>query len=263
MSPAPAYTFSNSSPQAETQLDLLQHMLDPHTIGHVSSLNLAPDARCWEIGAGAGSIARWLATEPQRQVIATDIDTTHLDTGGRVQAITHDITSAELPEPGPYDLIHARLVLLHLPQRLDILGRLVDSLAPGGWLMLEEFDCEEPLRVLTAASKHDAALFTHVHHAIITALTSRGASPTWAYQTYEAMRAAGLDDITSVVRAEAATASSVAALLHEVNTRQLHPTLLKLGVTAAQLDAFRGLMHDPTFTAMGYPLVSSWGRRPR
>jgi hypothetical protein len=41
-------------------------------------------------------------------------------------------------------------VLIHLPQRDQVIERLVSALAPGGWLMLEEFDsrsvpaCPEP-----------------------------------------------------------------------------------------------------------------------
>jgi 2-polyprenyl-3-methyl-5-hydroxy-6-metoxy-1,4-benzoquinol methylase len=44
----------------------------------------------------------------------------------------------ELPA-GRYDLIHARLVLSHLPQRRDVLARLVQALRPGGWLVVEDF----------------------------------------------------------------------------------------------------------------------------
>ncbi len=39
-----------------------------------------------------------------------------------------------------FDLIHARLVLIHIPAREAVLERLVTALRPGGWLVIEDFD---------------------------------------------------------------------------------------------------------------------------
>jgi trans-aconitate methyltransferase len=49
-----------------------------------------------------------------------------------------------------FDLIHARLVLIHVPEREEVLARLVAALKPGGWMVEEEFDSQslpcDPLR---------------------------------------------------------------------------------------------------------------------
>lgn len=42
--------------------------------------------------------------------------------------------------PGSFDLIHARWVLVNLPQREEVLAKAVTWLAPGGWLVLEDLD---------------------------------------------------------------------------------------------------------------------------
>ena len=34
-------------------------------------------------------------------------------------------------------------MLQHVPERLDVLDRLVASLAPGGWILIEDFDTAE------------------------------------------------------------------------------------------------------------------------
>ena len=47
-----------------------------------------------------------------------------------------DILSDPLPDE-EFDLIHCRLVLEHLPGRLDALARMAGALAPGGWLVVE------------------------------------------------------------------------------------------------------------------------------
>lgn len=45
--------------------------------------------------------------------------------------------------PGPWDVIHERLVLQHVPERLDVLTRLLAVRAPGGVLLVEDFDTGE------------------------------------------------------------------------------------------------------------------------
>jgi SAM-dependent methyltransferase len=68
------------------------------------------------------------------------------------------------PVPGaPFDLVYARLLLFHLPQRVDVLARLWDAVAPGGHLLVQDYDLrnvstlpeldwgDELLRVITGA----------------------------------------------------------------------------------------------------------------
>jgi chemotaxis methyl-accepting protein methylase len=44
------------------------------------------------------------------------------------------------PPTGPFDLIHARLVLVHVTERDAALRTLAGALAPGGWLVIEDAD---------------------------------------------------------------------------------------------------------------------------
>jgi SAM-dependent methyltransferase len=45
------------------------------------------------------------------------------------------------PPPGDgFDLVHARLVLVHVPQRAAALAAMISALRPGGWLLVEEAD---------------------------------------------------------------------------------------------------------------------------
>ena len=64
-------------PTEQQRLHLLEQMLDPDTIRILDQRGIQPWWRCLELGAGSGSIARWLASRcPDGQVIATDISTT-------------------------------------------------------------------------------------------------------------------------------------------------------------------------------------------
>jgi SAM-dependent methyltransferase len=53
--------------------------------------------------------------------------------------VCRDIVADGVPG-GPYDLIHTRMLLMHLPARDKLLKELVSALRPGGWLLAEELD---------------------------------------------------------------------------------------------------------------------------
>ena len=49
------------------RLRLLEARYDPHTHRRLSMFGPLAGTRCLEVGAGAGSVARWLAARPDRQ----------------------------------------------------------------------------------------------------------------------------------------------------------------------------------------------------
>ncbi|MGS2616205.1 class I SAM-dependent methyltransferase [Micromonospora sp. LZ34] len=257
------YTFDNGSPEAVPQLRALESFLDPITAHRIAPPVLAPGNVCWEIGAGGGSVARSMARAvgPAGRVLATDIDTAHLAPTGNLDVRRHDVRSE--PPPGDaFDLIHARLVLLHLPERRRVLATLAGALAPGGWLVVEEFDCTAPLRVLTAPSDDAAKLFAQVTDAMLGILQSHGADLAWAQDVHAELAAAGLVDVDTVTHSRSWPGGSTGASLYVTNSRQLEPELLDAGLSAGQLEAFRKLLRDPGFAVMSYQFVSARGRRP-
>lgn len=257
---APGYAFSNRSPEANTQLRALESFLDPIT---AARLPLAASARCWEVGAGGGSVARIMADAvgPDGYVLATDIDPLHLVADGNLAVRRHDVREAP-PREAPFDVIHARLLLLHLPERRRVLRELVGALVPGGWLVVEEFDCTAAPRVLTAPNDDAAKLFHQVMDAIFGVLRDRGADLAWAQDVHTEMALAGLAEIDTVTHTESWTGGSPGMSLYEVNSRQLEPRLLSAGLSAEQLRGFRTLTRDPAFTAMSYQFVSTRARQP-
>lgn len=256
------YAFDNRAAEAVAQLRTLESILDPVSARRLAYPVLRPAARCWEVGAGGGSIARLMARAvgPDGHVTATDIETTHLVDGPNLTVQRHDVRTESPPE-GPFDVIHARLLLLHLPERRRILAELAQALAPGGWLIVEEFDATAGLRVLTAPSDSAGKLFTQVVDALIDVLRDRGADLAWAQNAHTEMALVGLTDVDTVTHAESWTGGSVGASLHEINSRQLEPKLLAAGVSADDLTAFRQLARDARFSALSYQFVSTRGRR--
>jgi SAM-dependent methyltransferase len=74
-------------------------------------------------------------------VTATDLETDFLAELSlpNLEVLRHDVRIDEFPER-TFDLIHARTVLMHLPERMATLRRMVSWLAPGGWLLVEDAD---------------------------------------------------------------------------------------------------------------------------
>src|SRR5205814_3436619 len=80
------------------------------------------------------------AVGPTGHVLATDIDVSWLTAGDGYEVRRHDVAADPPPQPGTFDLVHARLVLVHVPDRARALATMAAALRPGGWLLVEDAD---------------------------------------------------------------------------------------------------------------------------
>jgi SAM-dependent methyltransferase len=143
--------------EERARLRLIEELYDPATMRRLSSLGLISGWRCLELGAGAGSIACWLAARvgPFGQVVATDIDPRFLEDIKlpNLEVRRHDVRTDAL-EREAYDLVQCRNLLVHLPDPEQMARRIIAALRPGGWLLAEEPD----LTAMVAVSRdHPAA----------------------------------------------------------------------------------------------------------
>ena len=193
-------------------------------------------------------------------MLATDIKPGHIPTVAGLEVARHDIVSDPLPKQA-FDLIHSRLVLLHLPERQAVLARLLAALRPGGWLQLDEFDITygPALLMPDAASR---TLYETFLEAKATLFRRAGADGAWGQNAPAAMRDAGFVDIDPVAYLQQWRAGSpgVALLIH--HTRHLRDQLVEVGMTDEQLADVRALLAHPEFMATSCPIYSVHGRRP-
>lgn len=162
------YVLSQAADAPERErLALLERTADPLSQRRLVALGIQPGWRCLEVGAGHGSIVRWLAEQvgPQGQVVATDINPRFLTEieFPNVEVRQHDIRTDPL-EPGLYDLAHCRSVLTHMPEPQLVVRRMVEALRIGGWLVIEESDLSSIRAV--AASHPLAESFDRQHREI-------------------------------------------------------------------------------------------------
>ena len=159
------YLLDNARVEAGERFIGLAELFDGVTCGHFDRLGVRAGWRCWEVGAGGPSIPEALAAAvgPTGYVLATDINPAWLDPHGGYEVRRHDLVGDPPPEPGTFDLVHARLVLVHVPDRARALATMVAALRPGGWLLVEDADTElQPLACLEegrpgAATRQPAA----------------------------------------------------------------------------------------------------------
>ena len=102
------YLLANADPRAERRFDALGHLFDARTIEYLTALGVTRGWSCWEVGAGGGSIAEWLAgaVAPTGSVLATDLDLRRLSATAvpGLTATRHDVVHDEIPT-GAYDLV--------------------------------------------------------------------------------------------------------------------------------------------------------------
>ena len=257
------YLMSNVHPETAARFDGLERTFDPLSIGHLARVGVRPGARCLEIGTGGGSIARWLAGEvgPSGHVMAVDLDTRWFQHDGRSQLEVRqlDVVSDPIPD-GPWDLIHERMVLQHIPARLDVLDQLVARLAPGGWLVLEDFDTGE-VRT-TDRSGPDHELIVRMATAFNRLLAERGGANDFAAGAWRHLRQRGLAETGASGHVEFSSGGTGFTQVMAANARQVREGLVGLGITPDDIDRFLEVLADPDTIIGSSVLVTAWGRHP-
>ncbi|NKY99315.1 AMP-binding protein [Nocardiopsis alborubida] len=257
------YVFDNHSEHAFDQHRFLAAAYDPMTTERLEQTGVGPGWNCLEVGAGGGSVALWLADRvaPGGSVLATDIKPERIPAAEGLEVVRHDVVRDPLPEAA-FDLIHSRLVLLHIPERIAVLDRLVRALKPGGVLQLDEFDITYgPALLMPDAGSQK--LYEEFQEAKTRLMIRAGADPAWGRNAAEAMRRAGLVDVDPRPRLELWEAGSPGVHLIAHHTRHLRDAFVDEGMTDERLAQVRALLADPSFRACSCAIYSVQGRRPR
>jgi SAM-dependent methyltransferase len=256
------YLLDNRQVQAGTRFDALAELLNPTTFRHLEALGVAEGWRCWEVGAGGPAIPAWLADRagPSGHVLATDIDVSWLPADAGYAVRRHDV-GVEPPPGEGFDLIHARLVLVHVPRRAEALAAMVSALRPGGRLLLEEAD--PALQPLVCPDEAGPAqrLANQLKHDFRTLMTQRGVDLAYGRTLPRLMRAAGLVEVAA--DAYFPIGGPACTLLEQATVAQIRDRLVGAGLaTNEDIDEHLRNVATGALDLATSPLISSWGRKP-
>jgi len=256
------YLLDNQQVEAGQRFAALSVLFNPTTFRHAQALGLAQGWRVWEVGAGSPSVPAYLAAQvgPEGHVLATDIDTSWLgsgDTGYEVRR--HDVGS-EPPPAGLFDLVHARLVLVHVAQREQALAAMVAAVRPGGWLLLE--DADPALQPLVCPDEFgpEQALANKVKHGFRTLLAGRGVDLAYGRTLPRLVREAGLSQVQS--DAYFPMGGPACNELERATVEQVRDALIEAGIaTETELERHLLNVRSGRLDLATSPMVSAWGRK--
>jgi SAM-dependent methyltransferase len=261
------YIFDQAWEKEHERLVGLESVWDPGTIHHLQALGISEGWTCWEVGAGAGSIARWLAARVGEtgHVTATDLDTRFLDPGdfSNLEIQKHDVVNDE--PPMTYDLIHARCLLEHLVARDVVLKRLTTALKPGGWLVIEDLDWSFPLYVpaqyFFSEPEWSRRPWRNAVLALADVMRTAGIDLEYGRELPRYMRTAGLADVRGELRVPLVGGGSPGTRFLQWTFAELRSLLVDSGrMSDGDIDEVLAFLEDPGFLSSPGALSSCWGR---
>ncbi|MEV5143193.1 methyltransferase [Streptomyces sp. NPDC052727] len=263
MARSDGYLLDNRQKEAGERFDAFTSLFDPTTFRHLEGLGIGPGWRCWEVGAGGPSVVSWLAEKvgPAGQVVATDIDTSRLTGAARppVEIRVHDVGAEEPPGEG-FDLVHARLVLVHVPDRERALRSMIKALRPGGRLLIE--DADPALQPLTCPDEYgpEQRLANRLRQGFRKLLADHGADLSYGRKLPRLLREAGLHGVQA--DAYFPVTSPACTALEAATVRQIRDRLVAAGLaTDAEIDQHLADVETGTMDLTTAPMISAWGRK--
>jgi SAM-dependent methyltransferase len=260
------YFASGSKEDAERKrLTLIEETYDPVTIDRLEKLGVSEGWKCLEVGAGGGSVARWLAKTvgASGKVVATDINTRFLQnfTETNLEVREHNILNDPL-ESDTFDLVHARWVLIHLREPEKALRKMAGALRPGGWLFIEDPDGGSAL----SSSLTDPSLEILVNCLRKYGEHMKEQSVSNAYfgrNERSLLEGLGFLEVGHMGYTRVYRGGEPLAVANLMSLRYLKPMGLAAGITTEeQLGLIENQFLDPSLTFIDSTIFGAWGRKP-
>lgn len=234
-------------------------------------VGLRPGQTAIDLGCGPRGILDLLAerVSPAGRVVGLDADPAHTAmaaefAAGRglrgVQIVTADARSTGLP-PGSFHLVHARTLLVNLPEPAAVVTEMVRLARPGGWVASMEPDTEHAL----CYPPHPA--FDRLCEIFTVAFSRNGADPRIGRRVPELFRQAGLEDVEVEARVQMYPLGNSRRTIRLDLVRSMRRHVVDMGLASiAELDeldtAARVHLDDPRTIVMFGLLFLTWGRKP-
>jgi ubiquinone/menaquinone biosynthesis C-methylase UbiE len=247
MTERPEYIFSNVHDAAEhKRLRSIESIFDPVTQRWLEEAGLGAGSRALEVGAGAGSIAAWMADKVGEAgyVTAVDLNARFLKnlSAPNLKTVESDIIPAPL-EPGFFDIAHARYLLVHVPDPVQALNAMAAALKTGGKIVLEEPDFLSAKPLGGPADQKKA--FANVNRAMWKMFRDKKFDPGFGQKLSELAKSLGFTIEKSETEVHAAPGGSPLARMMSLSAQTLTAAYLAAGATAEDVAGYRALSENP------------------
>jgi SAM-dependent methyltransferase len=258
------YLLDNRQAEAGERLEALARLFNESSFRHLRQCGLAEGWNVWEVGAGGPSIPSWLARRvgPTGRVVATDIETGWLDKveDRAYEALRHDVAE-DAPPGADFDLVHSRLVLVHVIDRDRAIVNMVKALRPGGWLVLEEADPELQGMACPDELGPEQELANKLKRGFRCLMAERGVDLSFGRTLPRRLRTAGLVDIQS--DAYFPVGGPACNELERATVEQIRARLVDAGLaTEEEIDRHLANVSSGLLDIATSPMISSWARKP-
>ncbi|KIZ15550.1 class I SAM-dependent methyltransferase [Streptomyces natalensis] len=242
------------------RIDLGALAYDEVSTARLTALGAGPGWHCLDVGAGTGTVARWLLESADvTSVLAVDRDTRFLPTGrppGLV-ARTADITAPDF-DPGRFHLVHARFVLMHLRSWRRMIARLGSLLVPGGVLVLSD-----AVDLTTATAP--ATPYTAVMRAMWQALRqSIGTDISWVPDYPYFLLEEGLRSVAAEIHVPPLVPDSPLNRFWADTWERTRDAILATGqVDEPQIELARHALSSSESAGLSPGMLTTWGWKPQ
>ncbi len=241
------------------RLAMLSEARDPVTFALLDRVGVADGMHALEVGAGTGSVSAWLAERvgSRGRVMSTDIDLRfHAEMPSNVIVRQHDVTSEKLPSEH-FDLVHARAVIQHLPEREDVLARLLEALKPGGAMVVEDG------AMLEFAEQSLPEPYRSVHRLIAGASHEEWRDPNAGVRVLGWMRDLGMEGLEVIGDVWTMRPGEPAGEWWFLALERAVPRLVEFGVVSeADGSTLLAQVREPGFAMLSPTSIATVGRKP-
>jgi SAM-dependent methyltransferase len=268
--PNAAYALG-SSPGESARLERQADELAADSASLLDRVGLRPGQSAIDLGCGPRGILDMLAERvgPTGRVVGLDADPAHTAmaaqfAAGRglsgVEIITADAGNTGLAS-GSFDLVHARTLLVNLPEPATVTAEMMRLTRPGGWVACTEPDTEYAL----CYPPHPA--FDRLCEIFTVAFRRNGADPWIGRRVPELLRQAGLSDVQVEARVQMYPVGNSRRTIRLDLVCSMRSQVLQMGLaSAAELDeldaAARAHLADPHTVVLSGLLFQTSARKP-
>ncbi len=268
--PNAVYSLATSTGESE-RLKRQADELAVESEALLDRVELRPGDSAIDLGCGPRGIIELLhdRVSPGGRVVGLDSDPAHVAMVSQLAA-GEDLDDVEILEgdarytglpAGSFDLVHARTLLITVPDPAEVLAEMVRLARPGAWVASLEPDAEHSIYY-----PHHP-VFDRLRELFMVVFTRNGADPLIGRRLGELYRQAGLEDVGLEARAGVYPAGHSRRTIGADLIRAMRPQLLALGAAdETELDSLdasaREHLDNPAVVAIPNLTFLAWGRKP-